>query len=576
MSAQTSQNMPARERSAGEDAALWARFRGVHGEPVKPAGKSWLKLVPSTPPSFDWTAFAPIDRHDARQASRILRRTWTVGLERFSLEPDDLPWAIEGASHHFLDRVHRFDWLPSLMASGPDGEALGLELVNAWIASHGRFDGFSWRAEPCADRIWHWMRCGAPLLQTEDGAIIHDRQDCLLRQIDHLEGLLDTPQPADARLRGACILVVMAVLQADDTALTAALERLDTECAAQILPDGGHGSRAPEKLLGAAIDLLAVRGALVAKGHETPKAMTKWLSRMGAMLAFFQAGDGALDPFNGGSEGQAADVQAAIDTIDPAIRKFSFSPKSGYQKLERGPLRLLLDVGSAPADPFADCAHSGALGFELGDGRDRLVTSCGYCDAVNVDWQAAVRRTSAHSTLVLGGRDSAAFAKNAATGLLQATGPDGVSAKRLEESDEIWLDAQHSGYREMFGLLHRRRLFMAGNGDRLTGEDSLARPVSEPEAEDAHPVQYDIRFHLHPGVEAVADRDSIRIVSESGNRWRFKTSHPGAKLEPSIYLGRGTVERTQQIVLAGRADPNGDGESPENCVRWAFVRDNRE
>jgi len=576
MSPQSSPNIEARERSASEDAALWARFRGTLGEPVKPAGKSWLKLVPSEPPSLDWSAFDPLAVADEARSAMILRRTWQVGLERHQLAAGEVPWGVDGVSHHMLDRLHRFDWLADLIASGEAGAAMGVELVDDWIASHGKFDGFSWRAGPCADRIWNWMRCGTVLFQASDGSIIHDRQDCLLRQVDHLDGLMDGSAEPHARLRGAAILAIVAALQGDQEALAPALERLDAECADQILADGGHATRAPHRLLQAAIDLVAVRSTLKATGQEIPKPLTKWLSRMGAMLTFFQAGDGALLPFNGGGQAAADLVGAAIDAIDPAIRKFSFSPKSGYQKLQRGELRLMLDVGSAPPAPFAHAAHAGALGFELGDGRDRLVTSCGFSEAANVDWQAAVRRTGAHSTLVLGGRDSAAFDRNAETGLLEASGPDGVSAKRLEEADEIWLDAQHSGYKEGFGLLHRRRLFMAGDGGRLTGEDSLARPVALEPAEDPHPVTFDIRFHLHPTVAARVESDFISLESESGNRWRFKTSHPGARLEPSIYLGRGTVERTHQIVLSGRADPNGDGTTPPNCIRWAFVRDVRQ
>jgi uncharacterized heparinase superfamily protein len=108
------------------------------------------------------------------------------------------------------------------------------------------------------------------------------------------------------------------------------------------------------------------------------------------------------------------------------------------------------------------------------------VTSCGFSAEVNIDWQAAVRRTSAHSTLILSGRDSATFSMNEATRLLSASGPDGISAKRLEESDEIWLDAQHGGYKPAHGLLHRRRLFMAGDGNalrvRIRLSDRFPRP----------------------------------------------------------------------------------------------------
>ena len=294
---------------------------------------------------------------------------------------------------------------------------------------------------------------------------------------------------------------------------------------------------------------------------------------MGAMLAFFQAGDGALNTFHDGDESRAEVVNAALARLPAPPRKFMFAPKSGFQKVEKGPLRLVLDCGEAPPRPFGDQARAGALSFELSDGPARIVTSCGYSAEVNVDWQAAVRRTSAHSTLILGGRDSGAFIVNDETRLRALIGPEGIAAKRLEEAAEIWLDAQHAGYKAAYGLLHRRRIFISGEGDRLTGEDSLVRPVAQAFNEEKKFIPYEIRFHLHPTVTAMMGKDAIRLLCDTGTVWRFRTSHEGARLEKTVYLARGIVEQPEQIVLSGFADPNGDGSQPPNAIRWAFIRE---
>ena len=213
------------------------------------------------------------------------------------------------------------------------------------------------------------------------------------------------------------------------------------------------------------------------------------------------------------------------------------------------------------------------LGFQFSDGPARIITSCGFSPDVNLDWQAAVRRTGAHSTLIVSGRDNAPFVVNEQTRLLAPSGPDGISAKRKEEEDDSWIDAQHSGYKSNYGMLHRRNLFMSASRNRLVGEDALVRPVSEGMAESNKPINFDIRFHLHPSVTAMTAGDAIELVSDHGPVWRFKTTQPGTRLEPSVYLARGRVEPTEQIVMSGRADPSGDGEGPPNCVRWAFLKD---
>ena len=113
---------------------------------------------------------------------------------------------------------------------------------------------------------------------------------------------------------------------------------------------------------------------------------------------------------------------------------------------------------------------------------------------------------------------------------------------------------------------------MSGDGRRLTGEDSLARPVSAGATEDDAPIVYALRFHLHPTVEPELAGDSILLHSEHGAKLRFKSSHAKAMLDETIYLGRGIIERSKQIVLSGKALPDSDGSAPPNCIRWAFLK----
>ncbi len=561
-----------RTRSSADDAALWRRFRGIPGEDVKAGALQRLKLSVNVPDGFGIhlrNLLAPdIDRGEA-----LLRDVWRIGMERIEADPGAGPWKTVLPSKHFADRLHRFDWLIDLFAQAPAGADRARLLTDSWIEAFGKFNGFAWRIGPTANRLWNWMRCGAALFDEGEEGARQARLVSLMRQIRHIESMIDGSPDPEARWHGACLLVARSVCLNNGKGLEADLARLEAECSAQILPDGCHIARSPARLLRAFLDLHTIRDVLERAERPVPDFLTLWLPRMGAMLNFFQTPDGALNVFNDGDEARPEAVVQALDMLETPPRRFTYAPKSGFQKLEKSGLRLVLDCGQAPPRPFADYAHAGALGFELSDGPARIITSCGSSPEVNVDWQAAVRRTGAHSTLVLGGRDSALFEPNDQTRLLMPIGPEGISAKRLEENDEIWLDAQHGGYKKPYGLLHRRRLFMAGDGSRLTGEDSLVRPVSQGEADDRKFISFEIRFHLHPTVTAMVASDSIRLVCDNGAVWKFKTSHAGTRLERTIYLARGVVERPEQIVMAGMADPNSEGREPPNCIRWAFLRE---
>jgi uncharacterized heparinase superfamily protein len=561
-----------RTRTSSDDAALWRRFRGVAGEDAKVSTLQKLKLTGSAPTAYS-LHLKNLLPPDDRRGEALLRDVWRIGQQRIALQPGQSPWSVEMPSRHFADRVHRFGWADDLLAQGDAGKARLIALTDDWVSKFGKFHGFAWRLEPTTSRCWNWLRCGPDLLEAGDEAARTARLESLSRQLRYVQETLGAANDPKSRWLGAAVLVAGSLCLRAGSGLGDALDRLEAECTAQILPDGGHVTRSPAHVLTALIHLQTLSDALQRAGRPVPEWMDRWIPRIGAMLAFFQAGDGALNTFHDGDESRPEVVNAALARLPAPPRKFMFAPKSGFQKVEKGDLRLVLDCGEAPPRPFGDHARAGALGFELSDGPARIVTSCGYSAEVNVDWQAAVRRTSAHSTLILGGRDSGVFIVNDETRLRALIGPEGIAAKRLEEAAEIWLDAQHAGYKAAYGLLHRRRIFISGEGDRLTGEDSLVRPVAQTPADDKKPIPFEIRFHLHPTVTAMMGKDAIRLMCDTGHVWRFRTSHEGARLEKTVYLARGIVEQPEQIVLAGFADPNGDGSQPPNCIRWAFVRE---
>ncbi len=572
MSAMGQGHSTPRRRSDADDAILWRRFRGVAGEHVKASPVHRLKLAGAGPVGFS-LHLRNLLPPDAQRGEALISDVWRIGMSREQLAPGETPWRLSLPSRHFSDRIQRFDWLPDLLAHGEAGADRARVLVDDWIEVFGKFDGFAWRAGPTADRVWNWMRAGPALFDSGEEEPRQIRMESFARQTRHLEAVVDAATDPAARWRGACALVAAGICVFAGKDLEQRVGRLEAECVAQILPDGGHVQRSPSRGLSAMFDFLALKDLFERAGRPVPDFIDRFVPRMGAMVQFFRASDGCLDPFNNGHESRPELVSAALAALETPPRRFTVSPKSGFQKLEKGGTRLVLDSGQAPLAPFGDEAHAGALGFELSDGPVRLITSCGYSPEVDIDWQAAVRRTGAHSTLSIAGRDSAVFELRDESQLLAPQGPDGISAKRLEEDDEIWLDAQHGGYKSAYGLLHRRRLFMSGDGRRVTGEDSLVRPVSQGAARERRFANFEIRFHIHPGVTAMMGPDYIRLETPSGPAWRFKTSHEGARLEKTIYTGRGIVERSEQIVLSGQADPNSDGSEPPNCVRWAFLRD---
>ena len=500
----------------------------------------------------------------------LLDGIWKIGRDRLVVPRDQSPWDQPGPSRHFADRLHRFGWLRHLAAAGQQGQLRARTLVEHWVSDFGRWNGFVWRLPVTVDRLWNWLTCGPILF--DNLAPDTDLLTSLARQGRHLQFATDECHEPRVKMRSILtqIALVFAIDEADRKLpqLEGQLEFLLTD---QILPDGGHISRNPEALVELLIDLQTIDDLYLRTGRPSLPCLARIVPRMAGMLKFLRTQDGGLPVMNGGSEGNRVDIKNALFPYSGS-RAFAFATKSGFQKLEAKTARLFLDAGAAPPPEYAIEAHAGCLSFQFDDNGERLITNCGSHPDVDPVWRSATRGTDGHSTLVITGQDAADFVAVRSVGLEVPAGPMGVSARRMEEREDILIDSQHSAWKDSAGLVFRRRIFMSEAGDRLTGEDSLFRPVSAGETENRAKVPFDVRFHLHPGVSLKRDGQHLRLVLPSGAAWLFKTNHKNRTIDRSVYLARGTVEKCWQLVLSGAADPNGDASSPENIIRWAFTK----
>ena len=187
--------------------------------------------------------------------------------------------------------------------------------------------------------------------------------------------------------------------------------------------------------------------------------------------------------------------------------------------------------------------------------RERIVVNCGAYRGARSNWARVARATAAHSVLVVADTNSTEIRED---GVLNRA-PMSVTSERAEHEGQQWISGTHDGYRERFGLIYTRELFLAADGDDLRGEDRL---VGRPGATFA------VRFHLHPSVEAsLAEGEAVALLRlPSGSRWRLRAAGAEMSLGESIYLGSGEARKTQQVVLSGSAAPGG------TTVRWAMRR----
>ena len=463
--------------------------------------------------------------------------------------------ALLTAPPHWTAASHRFRFLPDLAALGTPEAVAGARAWTAdWLKRCDRIEPVSWSAEALGERLFAWVAqwdlLAAP---PADETFRRDLLMSLARQARHLHRIVRrTPEPARlGALRG---LVAALTALGDERRLGAALQWLAEEARIRILPDGGHVSRNPAAQLQALMHLIDARDALTAGSVEMPKPLLDAIDRAAPMLRFFRHGDLRLALFNGAAEGDVEAIERALKRSEAKGRPPARAPQTGYERLQAGKTLVLMDCGGPPPAPFDAEAHAGALAFEMSHGKDRMIVNCGAFAGDAAGWRLAMRASAAHSTLVVADTSSAEIGADGHF----ADRPN-VKSQRNEQDGSQWVGASQDGYEREFGLRHEREIYLSADGDDLRGEDRLTGKGGR---------GFVIRFHLHPEVEASRTGDGNALLRlKGGGFWRMKAAGAVLNLAESVYLGSGSMQRSQQIVLDGHVGSGGAE------VKWALKRE---
>lgn len=524
----------------------------------------------------------PIGQGDPDRGQAYLDGKFTLAGETVSVETGDSLWDRTVPSRDFAAALHSFIWLEDLLSLDNDTSlAQARILLDDWIDHFGQWNWFAWSPKIASARIKAWLKAGPGLFDDQELVVRSERYQSLARQVRRLSRAVSLMDNGHDRLQvlislamaGVCLELEPAILKKANTLLPGILKT-------QILPDGGHITRSPELSAVLLADLVVLEEAALTRGLALDDEVRRSIDRLAPFVRFCRDEDGGLPAFHGGGEGDPQALDEMLERSGVAPKSFNLAPNSGYYRAEAAGVSVLLDGGAPPDGIHAEFAHASALAFSMSVPGGRLVVNCGWQAGQPSNWREPVRASAAHSVLTLDETSSCRFLKpgwrRSLMGPRIERGSDPVRTRQNQEDSGIWLEASHDGYRAEYGLSVRRRLFLAGDGGDLRGEDSLYRPVEDGPPDDPE-VRYpfDIRFHLHPDVKASLSRDSMSalLVIPNGEGWRFRTDGGTIRLERSVYLAAGAPpKRTTQMVISGEAEPFGGGDRPPNRVRWAFQR----
>jgi len=508
---------------------------------------------------------------DSTKGRRLLAGSYAAHGIVGPVEPNsgNPPWQRPGASALWLDALNGFTWLRDLRDCGePGAAAFAVRLIDEWTNCEWRWSPVTWRRDVLATRMVSWIRHYDWLAASADPAFARRFVASLARQRVHLKRVTRT-----GLVGREGVTVLKALIFADlaflhdgkryAKSLEQSLSRLIRFVKRYVAHDGVVAERAPHIQVEVLRDLLDVRAALVSAEHKTPAELTAAIDRLVPMLRFFRHGDGGLALFNGACEGDRTLMDLILARSGSSEAAPAMALQSGFQRLAAGTSLVIADAGSPPGRGMDGIAHAGTLSFEMSAAHERLIVNCGTYPGAPREWRQFMRYTAAHSTAVIDDTNSSEITDH---GALEYRAGN-VLVDRAEDQGAQWLDMSHDGYRSLFGIIHRRRIWLSPDGGDLRGEDMFAGPENKPVTSPDK--RFIVRFHLHPSVKATLAQSGQAVLMRlpSGRGWRLRASGAGIGLAESIYLGEdGRQRRTEQIVLVGQVPAEGI------AIKWALTR----
>jgi hypothetical protein len=413
--------LPAAWLAAGTPAAAeWRPSAAGAGVNVAPQGG------PAAPP-HESGAFAAVGR------------TRGFPRERFWEDPAD--------GLLFLFELHGFAPLAEYAAGerSEKADAFWIAVLEDWLARCGQPVNPAWHPFPTSGRVIAW--CSALSQGGWPEPLQRRMLDSLSRQLLLLRRCVEYDIGGNHVLRNAAALAIGGTCLGDEKACSRGLSVLRNELPRQILADGGHEERSPSYHRAVLADLRDVRAVL----GEVPPEVDAAIAAMERWLAALAGPDGGLPLLNDAWEGPPL-AGSGEPVADLAA--------SGYVVLRSGSDQAVLDLAPVSPPHLPAHGHADVGTFVLwADGRPVVVDPGTF--TYEEPERTAFRRTAAHATLEVDGRDQCEL-----WGPFRAAGLPNV--RRLPAPPGVYA-VEHDGYRP---VLHRRTFaWLEGGGlvviDRL-------------------------------------------------------------------------------------------------------------
>ena len=466
-------------------------------------------------------------------------------------------WRKNNASMSWNEELQTFEWIKNVKALGTNKARLFLrDNIREWIKFNHTWDPIIWRNDILAKRIFHLMSNMSFFYETADENFQKKFTKLLNKQSVHLIKTYKKKDYGDKKIFIAKAIILSSLSFKNLSGkLNSGINYLKQVIDKDILDDGLHYLRSPSEQFIFLQSLIDIKNLLGLSKIVIPKFLNENIYKLSSVLKFFKIGNGELSIFNKYRFIDPDEINEVLKRSNSKLKIPDTLKLSGFQRISENRLSFLMDCGK----PTQEKTHASSLSFEFSHGSEKIVVNCGSPFINNKQLSEALRSTAAHSTISIDDINSSDifFEKNTTSRIAN------VWSEKLKDRNNFWINSAHSGYRDLFGLVHNRKIHVDTEKLIIRGQDYFSRPLKQ---NNKIPKMLFLRFHIHPDVKLSATASKRKVVLKLQNNlgWEFICSEPKIQINEGIYFGARKLRKKNNHILIS------ENIVPEKRIKWLF------
>ena len=436
-----------------------------------------------------------------------------------------------------FSNFNKFVFLRDLKSEGSiKARSIARSLVENWIDEDYNLLSKHFKAEAIATRIISWSFNYSWFAESGELNFQKKLLHSIALQTKYLElKLIESKDHLEKIIIIKGLIVGQSILYQELENINILLNLLEEESNFLINPDGGHISRSPVMQLELLRHLIEIRSVVALLKNIDATNLHNMTIKMGMFCRSFQMPNGYFSWFHGGSLVSKNIIKQTLDRIGYKNRIFKIAGDTGFCRMANLDSVIFTDIGSKKNT--SDDTKASLFAFEFFYQKQKIISNLG--DVVNSSLRHAknsLASSAAHSTLNIDDRNNIDLIGKRKTKILN------VNYGRTKDGN--LLDIMHSGYESIYGVHHRRRIYLSNNKSELRGQDEIINIDNI----GTIPKNANIRFHIYPGIELIKTRSgSILLNHKKGFVWKMSAENISTQ-ESMMFTPQGHTPCKQIII----------------------------